>query len=402
MIKHESFLLRFLCLFLSFCALALPACKPVTSSTSDIETVPACTVWPGHFMVTKKNSPVFTSVDDLDNNQNAKYVGAGIPVIRELTILNADKDAKLMKIFVRGGSLAGNERYWTLADNLAPRSKSVCPENTPRKCSENAVHFCDASGCRCIDAGAAPDDEIGNAILDGVATLGIGPVTFAARTLFTSLGAVRVVPAAARSVPTVFAESTIDLTRHVASPAALTKAEEFIAVNSMHSYQFARSLIGKSSVYQKMDLSEVSAINYYTRMGYGEINQALRTGDKALLSKFQPVIEAAASGLNKMTEKIFTGTVYRGAYLPESVRNAYKVGANVTEKAFTSTSRSFSDKFTGNTVFVINSKTGKMIEEMSTFANEKEVLFAPGTVFKVVAKTIEGKVTKILMEQITP
>ncbi|MEY4064687.1 MAG: hypothetical protein RIR26_895 [Pseudomonadota bacterium] len=383
-------------------SLVLLSCKPPNAGLSDTAAVPACTVWPSHFMVTKKNSPVFESVDDLESNKNAKYVGAGTPVIRELTIVNQEKKAKLMKIVVRGGSLAGSERYWTLADNLNFRTKSVCPSNTPRKCSENAVHFCDGSGCRCIDAGNAPDDEIGNAIIDGVVTLGIGPVTFGARTLITSLGAIRIVPSAVRSVPTLFADGAIDLTKHIASPTTLNSAEAFIATNGMESFKFARSLIGKGGSFQKMDLTEVSAINYYTRLGYGDINEALRKGDAVLLKQLQPVIEAAASGLTKMTDKIFTGTVYRGAYLPANISSAYKVGSNITEKAFTSTSRSFGDKLSGNVLFVIQSKTGKMIEELSTFANEKEVLFAPGTVFKVISKTVEGKITKILMEQISP
>lgn len=379
----------------------LVSCKPAHSGLSETAAVPACTVWPSHFMVTKKNSPVFESVEDLEKNSNAKYVGAGIPVIRELTIVNQDKNAKLMKIIVRGGSLAGSDRYWTLADNLASRTKSVCPANTPRKCSENAVHFCDGSGCRCIDAGNAPDDEIGNMVIEGVATLGIGPVTFGARTLITSLGAIRIVPATVRSVPTVFANSTIDLTRHVASQATLNSAEAFIATKAMKSYSFARSLIGKGGSLKSLDLTEVSAIHYYTRLGYAEMNEALRMGDQEMLRQLQPVIEAAASGLTKLTDKIFTGTVYRGAYLHAAVKDTYQVGSRITEKAFTSTSRAFNEKFSGNTIFVIQSKTGKMIDELSQFAGEQEVIFSPGTVFKVIAKTVEGTKTKILMEQVS-
>ena len=227
-------------------------------------------------------------------------------------------------------------------------------------------------------------------------------MTFGARTLISSLGAIRVVPSAVSSMPTVFADGAVDLTKHIASPSTLNSAESFIATNAMESYQFARSLIGKSGSFQKIDLVEVSAINYYTRLGYDEINVALRSGDVELLKKLQPVIEAASSGLAKMTDKVFTGTVYRGAYLPANITSAYKVGANVTEKAFTSTSRSFADKLPGNVLFVIQSKTGKMIEELSTFVNEKEVLFAPGTVFKVISKTVEGKNIKILMEQLSP
>lgn len=381
--------------------LSLLSCKPKSVADSETAAVPACTVWPSHFMATKGNIPVFDSPEDLDKNRNAQYVGPNTPVIRELTILNEEKNARLMKIVVRGGSLAGEQRWWTLAGNLVSRTKSLCPENTPRKCSEFAVHFCDGSGCRCIDAGPAPDDEIANMVIEGVVTLGIGPVTFGARTLITSLGAIRIVPAGVKATPTLFANTSINLTKHVASQQTLHKAEEFIVTQSMSSFQFARALIGKWPLAGKLDVIEMSSINYYTGLGYGQINQALRSGDQVVLKKFQPVIEAACSALTKMTDNVFAGTVYRGAHLPKEITDLYDVGSHVTEKAFTSTSRNLSRKFSGNTLFVIKSKTGKMIDELSSFKSEAEVLFPPGTVFKVLGRTIDGKTTKILMEQVS-
>jgi hypothetical protein len=379
----------------------LHACKPPGAQEASTSAVPACTVWPSHFMMTKGNIPVFASVDDLEANRGAQYVGNGIPVIRELTILNEEKNARLMKIIVRGGSLAGEKRWWTLSSNLVSRTKSVCPPNTPRKCTENAVHFCDGGGCRCIDAGIAPDDEIGNMVIEGVATAGIGPVLFGARTVISSLGAIRLVSGTVKSVPTSFANGAINLTRHVASPQTLLKAEEFIAVNSSHSYQFARSLLDNPA-YKNLDMVEVAAINHYTRIGYGEMNAALRAADSAKLTKLQPVIEAASSGLSKMVSKSFVGTVFRGTTLTSDVSAAYTVGVRVTEKAFTSTTRNAVQKFSGNTLFVIKSRTGKMVDELSSFKSEAEVLFPPGTVFKVVSRALEGKVTKIVMEQISP
>ncbi len=353
-------------------------------------------------MVTKGNIPVFDSPEDLDKNKDAKYVGKNTPVIRELTVLNEEKDARIMRIVVRGGSLAGEKRRWTLASNLASRTKSVCPENTPRKCNQFAVHFCDESGCRCIDSGAAPDDEIGNMVIEGVATLGIGPVAFGGKLLLSSLKAVRLVPAAVTSAPTVFANTSINLTKHVASPQTLAKAEEFIVMNHKHSFDFARSLIGKFPLTQKLDVIEVSSINYYTGLGYADMNKALRLGDEVMLKKLQPVIEAASSGLTKMADHAFKGIVYRGAELSDDLSALYSVGARVTEKAFTSTTRSATRTFSGNTVFVIKSKSGRMIEELSSFKGEAEVLFPPGTVFKVLSRSIEGTKTKISLEQILP
>ncbi len=380
----------------------IQSCKPKTEALS--QAVPACTVWPSHFMVTKVNTPVFESIDNLESNKDAKYVGKGIPVIRELTIINQDKDARLMKIVVRGGSLAGTQRWWTLANNLDYRTKSKCPENTPRKCSENAVHFCDGNGCRCIDAGPAPDSEVGNLIIETIATGGLGPVAFGARALISNLRAVKVVPVAITAAPVVIRQQPLNLVAHRASEATLHAAETFLAssTRTKHSIDFVRERLGKLKILEKIDFAEASSINFYTRLGHADINAALRTGDDVALQKFKPVIEAACSGLSKMVDEAFVGTVYRGTNLTKDLSAMYRTGARVTEFGFTSTTRNFAEKFGGNTLFVIKSKTGRMIDKLSSFENESEVLFAPGTVFRVLSRTVEGNVTKILMEQIVP
>lgn len=382
------------------------ACKPIKQQAveSDLESVSACTVWPAHFMVTKGNIPVFESAEALEDNQGAQYVGKNTPVIRELTILNEEKNARLMKIVVRGGTLAGEKRWWTLASNLESRSSVKCPKNTPRKCSEDAVHFCDGTGCQCIYAGAAPNDILGNLALDVGAFVGVSAVKAMGFLMITRISAVRLLSSAASSTPTTFASGTVNLTTQVASESTLLKAEEFIATRAMHSFKFARELLGKNPYYKKLDASEISAINYYTGVGYGEINQALRAGNLAELERLKPVIEAASSGLVKMSEKAFTGTVYRGVSLSKEVSAVYAPGAHVTEVAFTSTTRSAAEKFAGNTIFQIASKTGRMIDDVSHFTKEAEVLFPPGTVFRVVSKglvNINGReVTKIVMQQV--
>jgi len=355
-------------------------------------------------MVTKVNTPVFESIDKLEANKEAKYVGKGIPVIRELTILNQDKDARLMKIVVRGGSLAGSQRWWTLANNLDYRTKSKCPENTPRKCSENSVHFCDGNGCRCIDAGPAPDSEVGNLIIETIATGGLGPVAFGTRALISNLRAVKAVPVAITAAPIVIRQQPLNLVAHRASEATLQAAETFLAssARTKKSIDFVRERLGTLKVLNKIDFAEASSINFYTRMGHYDINAALRTGNDAALQKFKPVIEAACSGLSKMVDEAFVGTVYRGTNLTSDLSAMYRTGARVTEFGFTSTTRNFAEKFGGNTLFVIKSKTGRMIDKLSSFENEAEVLFAPGTVFRVLSRTVEGNVTKIFMEQIVP
>lgn len=391
------------------CVLVLPllnACKQIkpTGTDATTESVPACTVWPEHFMVTKGNIPVFESPEDLEDNREAKYVGKNTPVIRELTILNEEKNAKLMKIIVRGGSLAGNKRWWTLASHLQTRTQAKCPENTPRKCSENAVHFCDGSGCRCIEAGNAPDDPYGNFAIETLASLGLGSVKSLGYLFITRIGAVKVVPAAVASMPTHFVSEAIDLTAHVAKPQTLKVAEDFVSNEAMHSFKIAGEVLKNKRYFLKLDKTEIASINYYTGMGYGTINAALRKGDTIALKKFQPVIEAISSGLTKMSEKAYSGVVYRGVSLSNEVLALYKPGSFITEKAFTSTSRAAAESFRGNTLFKILSNTGRQIDEISSFPGEAEVLFPPGTVFKVISKKLEDvygrKVTTIYMQQV--
>lgn len=111
-----------------------------------------------------------------------------------------------------------------------------------------------------------------------------------------------------------------------------------------------------------------------------------------------------SSGQVKLSEKAFWGTVYRGVSFTPEVAALYKPGVHITEKAFTSTTPNAAEKIAGNTLFHITSKSVRMIDEISHFSKEAEVLFAPVTVFKVLrntVQTINGKqVNLIVMEQV--
>ncbi|MFE9575081.1 ADP-ribosyltransferase [Nocardia sp. NPDC006044] len=134
---------------------------------------------------------------------------------------------------------------------------------------------------------------------------------------------------------------------------------------------------------------------YTTNGGYTELNNALREGNPN--PEQQAEIARIEAGLTKLPA--FHGTVYRGIMLPpDSTALAdYAPGRIVTERAFTSTStvkanaESFSDippaGATGagpRVVFEITSRNGRELPpELSAYRNEKEVLFAPGTKFRV-------------------
>ena len=128
-------------------------------------------------------------------------------------------------------------------------------------------------------------------------------------------------------------------------------------------------------------IAELIAIRGYTSEDYWKLNQALRSGDPAAQAKYDTYVVAAAAGLAKMPA--FQGTVFRGSKLPPDILANYQVGKTVTEHAFTSTAAAPTAAFDGNAKFVIQSKTGVDVAKLSVYAHEQEVLFRPGTQFKV-------------------
>lgn len=91
------------------------------------------------------------------------------------------------------------------------------------------------------------------------------------------------------------------------------------------------------------------------------------------------------SGLDKLNS--YKGTVYRGADLTDEIfekyKNSLKTGKVIVEESYLSTSREEGSAFTKNTFYIIKSKNGKQVENISKFMSEKEVLFKEGSKFKV-------------------
>ncbi|APY12559.1 hypothetical protein BWZ22_15625 [Seonamhaeicola sp. S2-3] len=56
--------------------------------------------------------------------------------------------------------------------------------------------------------------------------------------------------------------------------------------------------------------------------------------------------------------------------------------------------------FSGNVQFIIKSKSGKLIEHLSAFANEKEVLLRSGSKFKIIEIIRTDGHYKIKLEEI--
>jgi NAD:arginine ADP-ribosyltransferase len=139
---------------------------------------------------------------------------------------------------------------------------------------------------------------------------------------------------------------------------------------------------------QGVPTEDLVAVRGYTSDDYRELNTALRTGDTAELSRLDAYIRSATSGLNQLPA--YRGTVFRGTNLSDEAAANYVPGATVTERAFTSTSSELGAEFPGNTKFVIQSETGRDVSRLSEFADEEEVLFAPGTQFRVLGVDVDA------------
>lgn len=140
--------------------------------------------------------------------------------------------------------------------------------------------------------------------------------------------------------------------------------------------------------------TEALAVREYTGSFYNAINRYLRRGREPkneMLNAYERVLNIAMSKL-----KSYSGPVFRGTDLTEEQFGKYLAAMErkepFIEAAFFSTTSSMGQKFKGNTMYVVRSKNGKIVREISEFPTEDEILFKSGTSFKVVrAAEIEGK-----------
>lgn len=126
------------------------------------------------------------------------------------------------------------------------------------------------------------------------------------------------------------------------------------------------------------------AVGIYASQAYGAINTALRSDTKPT-GKVAEIVKHATQFLETMPD--FKGIVCRGggSGWQETALAKYKPGAVVTEAPFTSTSPN--KGFEGSIQFIIESRHGKEITDLSILAKNdgREVLFKPGTKFEVLA-----------------
>lgn len=200
----------------------------------------------------------------------------------------------------------------------------------------------------------------------------------------------------ARATQTSFPSGPVDLTRY-----RLTDAERDALPREYGSrYQNHLSVLGPKldddPAFAPISKAELVAVQQYSSEDFEEFNEMLRDDEAAPLGQKELRIKGVASALAQLPP--FEGTVVRGARLGSATIAKYEPGQDITERAFTSTTVAAdaepltmkADAQRGRVRFVIESrKLGKDISELSHFEREREVLFPPGTTFRVQSKAFD-------------
>jgi hypothetical protein len=185
------------------------------------------------------------------------------------------------------------------------------------------------------------------------------------------------------------ASAAVSAASAAAEAEIVTRLKKLIGLASYTDYaqRIERARAGNDSL-RDIPVSQLAAIRGYTEEGYDPLNKALRSRDAAELREYGPYIRAVTEGLRQLPD--YVGTVYRGTHLGAEILARYEPGAVVTELAFTSTSASPHSSYSGNAQYTIKSRHGKDVTQISGHNNEREVIFPPGTRFKVL-EVSEGK-----------
>lgn len=151
---------------------------------------------------------------------------------------------------------------------------------------------------------------------------------------------------------------------------------------------------------EAIDPADVAALREYTGPAFRDINPYNRgvpmPPDKA--AHLEERSQAISRALAKLPP--YEGRVFRGGTFDDDVLARYRVGAVVTEDAFTSTSKI--GGFRGNTRFEIASVNGRYIAPYAEprFRHQEEVLFDRGTRFVVLAHDVENGQHVVIMREL--
>lgn len=137
-----------------------------------------------------------------------------------------------------------------------------------------------------------------------------------------------------------------------------------------------------------LTIEQAVSMYIYTQGAYSGINKELRGGAPGEF--IQRLEKSVTTGLEKLPP--FTGPLYRIVSLPDTVDKNYQEGATVSDKAILSSTFNVDfDLFGGGTSHVLTivgseKSAGRDVSWLSESAHEKEVIFPPGTQFKVIQR----------------
>ncbi|RAX24320.1 MULTISPECIES: ADP-ribosyltransferase [unclassified Actinomyces] len=138
----------------------------------------------------------------------------------------------------------------------------------------------------------------------------------------------------------------------------------------------------------------IGTYDYTTNNGYSTMNPALRgSPDAPLTPEVQARIDNTLKGMDELPP--VPGTTYRGTNLPDDVYHSLKDGAKeYVDQGFLSSSKegniadTFKDNSNNAVVFTIEGHSGVDVNPFSAHKGEAEILFRPGTTFKVTESSV--------------
>jgi hypothetical protein len=151
----------------------------------------------------------------------------------------------------------------------------------------------------------------------------------------------------------------------------------------------------------RLSLGEQVAVFTYTKQDYKEMNAYLLGLAPELKENEKKIVkikcDEAAAAIGKLEP--YVGISTRGERDWPGADQQYVVGNEFAVKSFWSSGVGFS--FGGKFVITIEGKSGRDVAGLSNSPNEAEILFAPGTKFRVVKREPSGQTTlKITVKEI--
>ena len=177
----------------------------------------------------------------------------------------------------------------------------------------------------------------------------------------------------------------------------MTRSERYVRLHLVRELDAIRNK-GISRLRNGLTIYEKTVIYYYTDSGYDIINSTLRSNPSAIRKEPASLLLSAVRKV-----PMYRGVVHRTVTLTDTDRHKLVPGALISESTFVSASRSpliakLHADF--NVRFQIRSKTSRAIESLSCFPEEMEVVFLPGTQFKVLSVTERADYVLIKMEEL--